>query len=123
MVYGTVHLIYNIVFRFVELPEVIDGELRSAGLVIFPAIQLHGCIEICISYNLVVLLQIGLVDSLDGESAHSYSAVIDEVGEDSLSVLQFQLVCHQLGYENLVMARFVVKLGNASFNHVLMDKG
>ncbi len=74
-------------------------------------------------HHLIILLQVGLIDTLDGEAAHTHSVVINEVGEDALPVLQLQLVSHQLGDENLVMARFVIKLRDAAFNHVLMDEG
>ena len=123
MIYGTVHLIDNIVFRLVELVEVLHGQLGTACLVILPSIQLHGCIEVGIDHQFIILLEIGLVDARDGKPAHSHALVVDEVGEDALAVLQLQLVCHQLGNQNLVMAGFVIKLRYASFHHVLMDEG
>ena len=49
--------------------------------------------------------------------------MVDEVGEDALTSLQSQLVCHQLGNQNFVVACLVVKLRNASLHHVLVDEG
>ncbi len=45
-------------------------------------------------------------------SAHT--VIVDEVGEDAVSGLQSQLVCHRLGDQNLVVTCFVVKLQDAS---------
>ena len=123
VVYRAVHLIYDIVFCLVEFVEVVNGQFCTARLVFFPSVQLHGSIEVGVSHHLIILLQVGLIDTLDGEAAHTHSVVINKIGEDAFPRLQFQLVGHQLGDENLVVARLVIKLRDAAFNHVLMDEG
>ena len=47
--------------------------------------------------------------------------------EDALAVLQLQLVCHQLGNQNLVMAGFVIScvIGtlNVSMSNIIVSQG
>ena len=96
MIYRAVHLINNIIFSLVELVEVVYCQFCTACLVFFPSVQLHGSIEIGVYHYLIILLQVGLIDTLDGEAAHTHSVVIKEVGKDAFSRLQLQLTSHQL---------------------------
>ena len=96
VIYRAVHLIYNIIFCLVEFVEVVYGQFCTACLVFFPSVQFHGSIEVGVYHYLIILLQVGLIDTLDGEAAHTHCVVIKEVGKDAFSRLQLQLISHQL---------------------------
>ena len=86
----------DIIFSLVELVEVVYCQFCTARLVFFPSVQLHGSIEVGVYHYLIILLQVGLIDTLDGEAAHTHSVAIKEVGKDAFSRLQLQLISHQL---------------------------
>ena len=93
-VYRSVDVLDVIVLGGLELVEVFHCDFRATGLVIFPSIEFHGGIEVGVDHDFVVFLQVGLVDARDGKSSGTYTLSIDEVGEDLLSRLQAEFVCH-----------------------------
>ena len=107
---------------FIKFVEIIDGQFRSAGLVVLPAIQSHGRINVSKAECFVKTFQVGLVDSRNGEPTCPHVIVVDEVGKHLFSAFQAQFVGNGFGDEQLVGALLRAECGDCSVNEVFLEK-
>lgn len=108
--------------NIVELVEVADRQFCTAVLVVLPAVQLTGCVQVGQTDALVEFRQVGLVDAGNGEPPDSHVVVLDEIGKDALSAFQLQFVGHQLRDDDFLLALLVAELRQLTGNHVLTDE-
>ena len=120
---GAVDALHDLVLHLVDLPEVAHQHLRPAILVLLPAVEAVGGIEVGEAHLLVILLEIGLVDARDGEAARAHPLVVDEIGEDALPTLHAQLVGNGLRDEQPLRGGGIGEMGNRPLHHILVDKG
>ena len=118
-----VHLIDDVLFRLVQLVEILHGQFHAAYLVVFPAIEPYGRVEVDIAHRLVIALQVGFIDAVDGESPGSCPLFVDEVSVNFVPRFQVQLVCHQFRDKQVIAVGLVVKLGDGTFHEVLAQEG
>ncbi len=107
---------------FVQTAEILHQKLRSAALSLVPSVQPDCRIQIREAQVAVKLRHVGLINAADGELPCPHPVVGDEVGEDAVARLQFQLVRHDARDEQPVAALAVAELWYFAFLKIFPDE-
>ena len=106
--------------HIIEFVEVLNGELRSAGLITLPTIQLHGRIQVGIANHLVEHRQVRLVDARDGVFAWTHPVVTEEIRKETVACMQMKLVGNHLRDHDLLLTGLATEGRDIAFHHIIM---